>query len=170
MDYDYIDRLLERYWKCETSLKEESELRTFFSKSDMPKRFLPYKDLFVYQQIQKTVGLGSDFDVRVLSKIEPPVVKAKRLTMFVRIKPFLRAAAAVALIVLCGNITERSYFADDKLDYNYKDYKDTFHDPEVAYKKVSSALMMLSEEIKKSKSQHFPDSLYQNDLDSVCTK
>ena len=32
MDYKYIEQLLERYWQCETSVEEESELRAFFSK------------------------------------------------------------------------------------------------------------------------------------------
>ena len=31
MDYKYINQLLDRYWKCETSLEEEEILRTFFS-------------------------------------------------------------------------------------------------------------------------------------------
>ena len=36
MDYKYIKQLLERYWKCETSLEEEEILRTFFSQKDIP--------------------------------------------------------------------------------------------------------------------------------------
>ena len=39
------------------------------------------------------------------------------------------------------------------MDYNYDAYKDTYDDPEVAYKQVSSALMMLSEGINKSQDQ-----------------
>ena len=31
MDYKYIEQLLERYWKCETTLEEEEILRMFFS-------------------------------------------------------------------------------------------------------------------------------------------
>ena len=31
MDYKYINQLLDRYWKCETSLEEEEILRAFFS-------------------------------------------------------------------------------------------------------------------------------------------
>ena len=36
MDYKYIEQLLERYWNAETSLEEESILRTFFSQKDIP--------------------------------------------------------------------------------------------------------------------------------------
>ena len=51
MDYKYIEQLLERYWQCETSLEEESELRTFFSQEKVPAHLLQYRDLFVYQQV-----------------------------------------------------------------------------------------------------------------------
>jgi hypothetical protein len=31
MDYKYIEQLMERYWNAETSMEEESILRSFFS-------------------------------------------------------------------------------------------------------------------------------------------
>ena len=79
MDYKDIEQLLERYWQCETSVEEESRLRDFFSKEDVPAHLLRYKNLFVYQQVQQEVGLGEDFDARILAEVEVPVVKAKRL-------------------------------------------------------------------------------------------
>ena len=81
MDYKDIEQLLERYWKCETSIEEEAALRNFFLKEDVPAHLLRYKNLFVYQQVQQEVGLGEDFDVRILAEVEPTVVKAKRLTL-----------------------------------------------------------------------------------------
>ena len=81
MDYKYIEQLLERYWQCETSLEEESELRAFFSEGEIPAHLLQYRDLFVYQQVQRETGLGEDFDARILAQVEPPVVKARRLTL-----------------------------------------------------------------------------------------
>ena len=51
MDCRYVEQLLGRYWQCETSLEEESELRSFFSKEEVPAHLLQYKDLFVYQQV-----------------------------------------------------------------------------------------------------------------------
>ena len=80
MDYKDIEQLLERYWQCETSVEEESVLRDFFSREDVPAHLLRYKNLFVYQQVQQEVGLGEDFDARILAQVETPVVKAKRLT------------------------------------------------------------------------------------------
>jgi hypothetical protein len=159
MDYKEIQQLLERYWRCETSLEEESQLRDFFTHSEVPASLLPYKDLFVYEQKQQTEHLGDDFDARILAKVEAPVVKAKRLTLVSRFKPLFRAAAVVAAFLMLGNVAQRTIFQNDALDYNYNNYRDTYDDPNVAYKKVSSALIILSQEINKSQNQNPADSI-----------
>ena len=76
MDYKDIEQLLERYWQCETSVEEESVLRDFFTKEEVPAHLLRYKNLFVYQQVQQEVGLGEDFDARILAQVETPVVRS----------------------------------------------------------------------------------------------
>lgn len=167
MDYKYIEQLLERYWQCETSVEEESELRIFFSAGEVPAHLLPYKDLFVYQQAQQEVRLGDDFDARVLAQVEVPVVKARRLTLTGRFIPLFKAAAVIALILSLGNVAQHTFFAGETLDYNYDAYKDTYDDPEVAYKQVSSALMMLSEGINKSQDQILADSVQSRSVDVI---
>lgn len=114
MDCKYIEQLLERYWQCETSLEEEEQLRTFFTGKDVPAHLLRYKDLFVYQQLQQQVGLGEDFDVRVLAEVEPVVVKARRLTLTARFIPLFKAAALVAVVLSLGNMMQHSFFSDIK--------------------------------------------------------
>ena len=105
MDYKYIKQLLDRYWKCETSLAEEDILRTFFSQSTVPSELLRYRELFTYGQLNKeTDVLSDDFDERVLSVIdEPAPVKARTITMTHRLKPFFKAAAVVAIFLTLGN-------------------------------------------------------------------
>ena len=44
---------------------------------------------------------------------------------------------------------------------------DTYDDPEVAYKQVSSALMMLSEGINKSQDQNLADSVRLGGVDMI---
>lgn len=114
MDFKYIEQLLERYWRCETSLEEEAQLRAFFTKEEIPEHLLRYKDLFVYQQFQQEEYLGADFDVRVLAEIEVPVVKAKRMTLTARFMPLFKAAAVVAVVLSLGNVMQHSFFADVK--------------------------------------------------------
>ena len=110
MDSKYIEQLLERYWRCETSLKEEEELRSFFAGGEVPAHLLRYKDWFVHQRILREQSLGEDFDRKVLAEIGTPVVKARRLTMTVRLMPLIKAAAVVALILSLGGVVQRSVF------------------------------------------------------------
>jgi hypothetical protein len=170
MDYKNIEQLLEKYWQCQTTLEEESLLRDFFTNSEViPAHLLPYKSLFVYQAEQKEQTLGDDFDARVLAQIDekPAVkVKAKRLTMMSRFRPLFRAAAVIAVFLMLGNVAQRTFLQNDALDYNYNTYKDTYDDPNMAYKKVSSALNILSQEINQSQSQK-SDSIKAIPSDSV---
>ena len=108
MDYKDIEQLLERYWQCETSVEEEATLRDFFAKEEVPAHLLRYKNLFVYQQVQQEVGLGEDFDARILAEVEPTVVKAKRLTLTGRFIPLFKA-----LILSLGNVAQHSFSGDD---------------------------------------------------------
>ena len=114
MDYKDIEQLLERYWQCETSVEEESVLRDFFSREDVPAHLLRYKNLFVYQQVQQEVGLGEDFDARILAQVETPVVKAKRLTLTGRFIPLFKAAAVIAIILSLGNVAQHSFSGESK--------------------------------------------------------
>ena len=113
MDYKDIEQLLERYWQCETSIEEEAALRNFFLKEDVPAHLLRYENLFVYQQVQQEVGLGEDFDVRILAEVEPTVVKAKRLTLTGCFVPLFKAAAVIAIILSLGNVAQHSFSGDD---------------------------------------------------------
>ena len=67
-------------------------------KGGSTRSFAPLKNLFVYQQVQQEVGLGEDFDARILAQVETPVVKAKRLTLTGRFIPLFKAAAVIAII------------------------------------------------------------------------
>lgn len=129
MDYKYIKQLLDRYWKCETSLAEEDILRTFFSQSTVPSELLRYRELFIYGQLNKeTDVLSDDFDERVLSVIdEPAPVKARTITMTHRLKPFFKAAAVVAIFLTLGNAAQVSFSDDSDVRTNVPAGYDKVH-------------------------------------------
>ena len=108
MDYKYIDQLLERYWRCETTLEEEQILRSFFSQTDVPEDLRKYRPLFVYEQTEpKTNRLGDDFDERMMSLIAEPVkVKSRRVSMRERLAPLYKAAAVVAIVLTLSNAAQ----------------------------------------------------------------
>lgn len=76
MDYKYINQLLDRYWKAETSLEEEEILRAFFSQDELPAELKPYKALFSYEMGEaKHETLGDDFDQKMMAMIEDEYTK-----------------------------------------------------------------------------------------------
>lgn len=106
MDYKYIEQLLERYFQCETTLKEEEILRTFFSQEDVPVWLVKYQPLFTYQT-QYEQQLDDDFDERILKMVEQEEpVKARVLTLTQRLMPLFKAAAIVAIILTLGNAAQ----------------------------------------------------------------
>ena len=106
MDYKYIEQLLERYFQCETTLKEEEILRTFFLQEDVPVWLMKYQSLFNCE-VQKDEPLGDDFDDRILAIIEQEEpVKARVLTIAQRLKPLFKAVAIVAIVLTLGNAAQ----------------------------------------------------------------
>ena len=115
MDYKYIEQLLERYWDCDTTIEEESILRTFFSQKDVPARLIKYRSLFEYQkQSADSEPLGDEFDQKVLAAIAeetaktPKVVKAKKVALATYFKPLFKAAAVVAMVLTIGDAAQWS--------------------------------------------------------------
>lgn len=117
MDYKYIEQLLERYWQGETTLQEETILRSFFSQEDVPEALLRFKVLFDYEQ-QKEEPLGEDFDNRILDMIEAP--KAKTVILTSRLMPLFKAAAIVAIILTLGNAAQAPW------NYGWDNPKDEY--------------------------------------------
>lgn len=110
---------MERYFQCETTLEEESILRTFFSQENVPAGLLPYRDLFVYEQEERsTTHLGEDFDERLLTLLDEdqPRVKARIITMEQRLRPLLRAVAVVAIILTIGLAAQMPYERQATID------------------------------------------------------
>ena len=106
MDYKYIEQLLERYFQCETTLKEEEILRMFFSQEDVPVWLAKYQPLFGYEA-QQDEPLGEEFDARILALTEEQrTVKAQTISLTQRLMPLFKAAAVVAIVLTLGNAAQ----------------------------------------------------------------
>jgi len=108
MDYKYIEQLLERYFDAETTLEEESILRTFFSQENIPAGMRQWRALFTADADET---LGDDFDARMLEMVgnEPQAmddgqqtVKAREVKLTQRLIPLFKAAAVIAIILTIG--------------------------------------------------------------------
>lgn len=118
MDYKYINQLLDRYWKGETSLEEEEILRAFFSQDELPDELKPYQALFSYEMGEaKQEALGDDFDQKMMAMIEDEYTKkpnkAKVISLTKRLKPLFKAAAVVAIILTLGNAVQVPFQSND---------------------------------------------------------
>lgn len=121
MDYKYINQLLERYWRCETTLEEEEILRTFFSQAELPAELRPYQQLFAYEQNEKKAEeLGEDFDRKVMAIIGQEETKhphrARVISITERLKPLFKAAAIVAIFLTLGNALQVP-FSNSNVEY-----------------------------------------------------
>lgn len=118
MNYKYIEQLLERYWECQTTLEEEAILRTFFAQADIPASLLPYRDLFQAEEELAQEHLSDDFDKRLMEQIDKEANESRRstsvshlrpLTPYQRLRPFLRAAAVVAVVLTIGMAAQQGF-------------------------------------------------------------
>jgi len=118
MDYKYIEQLLERYWRCETSLEEEEILRMFFSQKEVPAELRRYRDLFAYEhQEVKADVLDDDFDARMMEMVSEQSQKARTISLTQHFMPLFKAAAMVAIFLTLGNAAQRAFEApNDEID------------------------------------------------------
>lgn len=150
MDYKYIEQLVERYFQCQTTLQEEQILRSFFAQSpeEVPGQLRRYAPLFAALTPGEP-ALGDDFDERILALTEEaaPVVKARTVSIAERLRPLLRAAAVVAVVLALGQAMDLSMRSAQPQndDINYAAYHDTYEDPAVAFDQVEDALELLSD-------------------------
>ena len=93
--------LLERYFAAETSLEEESILRSFFSQENIPADLEQWRALFTSEDVEM---LDETFDERMLAMIneEPQTVKAREITLTQRLQPLFKAAAVIAIFLTIG--------------------------------------------------------------------
>lgn len=148
MDYKYIEQLLERYWKAETSREEESILHTFFSQDRVPEHLEPYKSLFDFQTKQQHLHVSRDFESRIMQRVaikEERTVVAKRIPLHARLRPFFNAAAAVAVVMLVGIAAQHSFTNENSpsWDYNASSYTDTYDTPEAALDETMNAFRII---------------------------
>lgn len=130
LDNDIIEKLLEKYENGETSLKEEQQLKNYFSQETVAPHLEMYKPMFDYflgnqkEQFTKDVPLI------------PMVIRTKRVINYKWI-----SVAAVAVLMV-------GFY----LKSNVNNDLGTYNDPEMAYNEVAKSLEMISKTFNKGTS------------------
>ncbi len=150
MDSERIDKLLAKYWECETSLEEENELKAYFNKDGFEEKYKNVAPLFRYYEQERTTGkLDGLFDEQLLAAIEdkkPMGSGGKIINMFFNVA---KVAAVILILITAG------YFIKEEMDKEeMKPYMtDTFEDPEKAFEETKKALKLLSKNFNKGRKE-----------------
>ncbi len=136
MDYNNIRKLLDKYWAGESSLQEETQLREFFSGTNVPEDLKTYQPLFQFFQLEQDKNLNGDFDQRLIQELkssENPKSKVRRLPYYL-----MRVAAA-------GLLLFSIYFVNQQWNQNFYTQVATEEmTPEEVYAQTKQALLLVS--------------------------
>ena len=148
MDFNKIERLLERYWEGETSLEEEQVLRDFFDHPEVPGKWKSEQVLFQYFTEQRKVDLDELFDEKVMAQVEeaPDISRGKVRKLFYD----LVRVAAVGLILVTATYFVREQYLEQKDDPYMVD---TFENPKEAFEETKKALLMISKNFNKGRKE-----------------
>ncbi|MDZ7741857.1 MAG: hypothetical protein U5Q03_08945 [Bacteroidota bacterium] len=135
MNTQRIEILLDKFFEGNTSLREEEELRAFFLQKEIPDKFLPLKDLFVYAG-EESAGtkLDKSFDHRLFRKIEES--KKPAISTYRRIYIYIASGVAATVLLVIGLFN----LVDTSIDQS---------DLETAYNQTRNALIFVSEKLNQ---------------------
>ena len=141
MEIQNIDKLLQKYWNCETTLQEEQLLQEFFMQDNVSESYNDASSLFNFTHKKQAEKLGANFDEKLMSAINN---RQKRHITIKLFAPTLKVAAMIAFIFVVGlsgviwiNSTKKQNFSE------------TYSDSYAAYKEATSALDQLSIALQK---------------------
>jgi len=162
MDSKKIEALLEKYWKCETSLEEEQLLRQYFQGSQIPERWRETANLFRYfEESKKKTLTDVTFDGEVLTKVRGSS-KGKMATL---VYNSMRIAAGVAVLTVAF-----WFVKTDVRKTTPQEIVDTYDDPKLAFEETKKALMMISKSFGTAEEQTRKIDLFNDAQDGIRRK
>jgi hypothetical protein len=143
MDSKTLEQLLEKYWKCETSLEEEKALREYFNGTDVPDALKETAALFRFFESERTRVTGEEVVKHVTKEIRRSQ-KGKVISMV----SVARIAAGLLVVVAA------TYFVRQEVRKSYPpEMQDTITDPKLALEETKKALMMISKGFGKAREE-----------------
>lgn len=158
MNLQRIEQLIEKYERGETSVKEETELKVFFSRENVPFHLRSYKDLFTFFDLSgKEEMPGEEFDEKILEAISEdgiiPISQKRNKYIYII------SGIAASIIILFG-----LYF---QFGLNEPAFKDTYDDPLLAYAETKKVLLMVSGNLNEGVNELQKVSEFNNGLNEL---
>ncbi len=147
-----IDKLLEKYWAGETTLSEETELRTYFSGSEIAESHLPFVEAFAYQNEIATAVLPDDFEAEILKEIsnQEKTAVIKPINGYQKL---MAIAAAILFLLTAGFFLLKTPTSSNELvDIPHLIINGKVYYPsseEEAYELTKQALLLVSSKMNK---------------------
>lgn len=127
--------LLEKYWKAETNLFDEKELKRLINEAQDNEELEELKVLFNHFDSEASVELDKSFDESILKMISEEK-ETKVMSISDYFKQYASIAAAVIVMAVSGYM-----FVQNQNKYSTED---TFETPEEAYAELKKQLLMVS--------------------------
>jgi hypothetical protein len=137
MDYN---KLLEKYWKGETSIEEERLLKAHMQSDKVEQDLQSFQPMFQYFKEQKNQQL----DKEVVALIKPKTAKVKLTTTKSNFFYIRKIAAAILFIIIAGFAFQQfNQPTKEERMLSYWESKE-IKDPKIAYQKTKAALLLVS--------------------------
>jgi hypothetical protein len=144
MDSKNLEQLLEKYWKCETSLEEEKLLRDYFSGNEVSESLKDTAVLFKYFEAERLRTTSEEVEQYVTKEIKKR--QGGKIISMLSIHRMARIAAGVLVVVAA------TYFVRQEIRKSYPpEIEGTITDPELALEETKKALMMISRGFGKAR-------------------
>lgn len=141
MKLQEIERLLEKFYNGETSLREERQLKEFFASGEVPARFQAEKVQFDLLAGEKTRALEDDqLEKRVMQNVSGSDGLLGRVLSN---RPLFYSTIGMAATIL---ILLAIFLRFEPLP---KKIQDTYSDPEVAYNEAKKVLFYVSKQFNR---------------------
>lgn len=141
MEPKNIEKLLEKYWKGETSSAEEKELKNFFSNEPVPTHLKKEAALFTYYSNESVIKIEDPgFDQKLINKIQS--IKISEFSWLKIAATFLLLFASIFMVYKLSEQAPEEEIADNTVIYE---------DPEIAYQETKKALLMISAKLNAPK-------------------
>lgn len=143
MDSEKINKLLQRYWDCQTTLEEEEELKSYF-KHDSPDGLKEAASLFQYFNAHKEKQLSDvSFEPNIMKQVKRPRASTRTL-----VYNAMRIAAGIIVLVMAVWLVRMEVRKTTPAEV-----ADTYDDPKMAFEETKKALMMTSRSFSTAEEQ-----------------
>ena len=137
-DLKWIEELLEKYYRGETSTAEENSLREFFSGQEIPSHLEAEAGLFRHFSRERDITLAGEMEEKLARMTSGTEIR--KIGGGIKLRYYWISAAAAVILILVGLFVDMQIRRNSMLEVR----QDTFEDPYLAYEEAKKVLYLVS--------------------------